>query len=146
MGIKERMNKEKELSESTIKQDFNMQKRLITVDFDKMLETEKQKLKLVENKLDEKCAEIVQTQTANEEEKAKIITDMTERLNNETEAVECVKSERKSALRLADKSLIDLKKSHEMYSTELKTQTSATNWNPNALNTQNSKTNFTAKN
>jgi len=92
-----------------------MQKRLITVDFDKMLETEKQKLKLVENKLDEKCAEMVNTQTANEEEKAKIITDMTERLNNETETVERVKSERRSALKLADKSLIDLKKSHEMY-------------------------------
>ena len=92
-----------------------MQKRLLNVDFEKQMDTEKQKLKLIEAKLDDKCAELVDSKTAHEQEKAKIITDMTERLNIETEAVERVKAEKKSAAKLADKSLADLKKSHEMY-------------------------------
>ena len=92
-----------------------MQKRILTVDFEKQLDSEKQKLKLVQQKLDEKYSELVDVKTENEQEKAKIISDWTERLNNESEQIERIKSEKKQAARLADKSLKDLKQSHETY-------------------------------
>merc|ERR1712173_206368 len=59
IDVKDRLGKEKDLLESTLNQDFSMQKRIMSVDFEKQLESEKQKLKLVQQKLDEKCSELV---------------------------------------------------------------------------------------
>merc|ERR1719378_1779448 len=105
-----------------MKQDYNCQKRILAADNEKLLDTEKQKLKLVEAKLDEKCAELVNVKTDHEQEKARIITDLTERLNNSEELLERVKSEKRSQAKLHEKSLNDLKASQDLYCSELKSQ------------------------